>query len=270
MTTTTNMAPKSPNGVPLAKGRFLADLGTMARRDLMRVMRQPEALTFSLIMGVFFLLLFYYVFGGIIGAGAGIDYIQFLVPGVLVITALNGSTQTGSGLALDLSEGVTDRFRSLPMSQLAVLAGRTIADAVRNFVGLVLLAGFGYLFGFRFDSVLGGIGAVLISALIGYSFSWINAAIGAKVQNAEMVSMLTMFWLFPLMFASNVFTPTDAMPSWLQAFADNQAISVATEAVRALSEGTSATDSVILTVAWSVGLVAVFATLAVRSYRRVP
>jgi ABC-2 type transport system permease protein/oleandomycin transport system permease protein len=240
----------------------------MARRDLMRVMRQPEALTFSLIMGVFFLLLFYYVFGGVIEAGAGIDYIQFLVPGVLVITALNGSTQTGSGLALDLSEGVTDRFRSLPMSQLSVLAGRTIADGVRNFVGLVLLAAFGYLLGFRFDNLAAGIGAVLIAALIGYAFSWINAAIGAKVQNAEMVSMLTMFWLFPLMFASNVFTPTDAMPSWLKAFADNQPISVATDAVRALSDGTDATEPVILTIIWSIGLVVVFAVLAVRSYRR--
>lgn len=266
MTTSTTPV-TSPNN-PTSGASFFTDLGTMARRDLMRVMRQPEALTFSLIMGIFFLLLFYYVFGGVIEAGAGIDYIQFLVPGVLVITALNGSTQTGSGLALDLSEGVTDRFRSLPMSQLSVLAGRTIADGVRNFVGLVLLATFGYLLGFRFDSLAGGIGAVLVAALIGYAFSWINAAIGAQVQNAEMVSMLTMFWLFPLMFASNVFTPTDAMPSWLKAFADNQPISVATEAVRALSDGTDATKSVMLTIAWSIGLVVVFASLAVRSYRR--
>jgi len=265
MTTTTRQL--GSTGTPV-EGRFLTDLGTMARRDLMRVMRQPEALTFSLIMGIFFLLLFYYVFGGVIEAGAGIDYIQFLVPGVLVITALNGSTQTGSGLALDLSEGVTDRFRSLPMSQLSVLAGRTIADGVRNFVGLVLLAAFGYLLGFRFDDLAGGIGAVLAAALIGYAFSWINAAIGAKVQNAEMVSMLTMFWLFPLMFASNVFTPTDAMPSWLKAFADNQPISVATNAVRALSDGTDATESVMLTIVWSIGLIVVFAALAVRSYRR--
>jgi len=265
---TTSITPVTSPNNPTSGASFFTDLGTMARRDLMRVMRQPEALTFSLIMGIFFLLLFYYVFGGVIEAGAGIDYIQFLVPGVLVITALNGSTQTGSGLALDLSEGVTDRFRSLPMSQLSVLAGRTIADGVRNFVGLVLLATFGHLLGFRFDSLAGGIGAVLVAAVIGYAFSWINAAIGAKVQNAEMVSMLTMFWLFPLMFASNVFTPTDAMPSWLKAFADNQPISVATEAVRALSDGTDAIESVMLTIAWSIGLVVVFASLAVRSYRR--
>jgi len=248
--------------------RLLTDMWTMARRDLTRVMRQPEALTFGLIMGVFFLLLFYYVFGGVIEAGTGVDYIQFLVPGVMVITALNGSTQTGAGLALDLSERVTDRFRSLPMSQMSVLAGRTLADGARNFVGLALLAAFAHLLGFRVDSVLGGVGAVLTAALMGYAFSWINAAIGAKVQNAEMVSMLTMFWLFPLMFASNVFTPTEAMPSWLRGFADNQPISVATDAVRALCSGTDATRSTALTAAWSVGLVAVFSALAVRSYRR--
>jgi len=248
--------------------RLLADMWTMARRDLTRVMRQPEALTFGLIMGVFFLLLFYYVFGGVIEAGTGVDYIQYLVPGVMVITALNGSTQTGAGLALDLSERVTDRFRSLPMSQMSVLAGRTLADGARNFVGLALLAAFAHLLGFRVDSVLGGVGAVLTAALMGYAFSWINAAIGAKVQNAEMVSMLTMFWLFPLMFASNVFTPTEAMPSWLRGFADNQPISVATDAVRALCSGTDATRSTALTAAWSVGLVAVFSALAVRSYRR--
>ena len=125
------------------RSTLFPDLITMARRDLMRVMRSPEALSFSLTMGIFFLLLFYYVFGGVIEAGAKIEYIQFLVPGVLVITALNGSTQTGAGLALDLSEGVTDRFRSLPMSQLAVVAGRTVADGIRNLIGLVLLAAFG-------------------------------------------------------------------------------------------------------------------------------
>ena len=250
-----------------ARGTFVADLVTMARRDLMRVMRSPEALSFSLTMGIFFLLLFYYVFGGVIEAGAGIEYIQFLVPGVLVITALNGSTQTGAGLALDLSEGVTDRFRSLPMNQLAVVAGRTVADGIRNLIGLVLLAAFGYVLGFRFDSLLGGVGAVAVAALIGYAFSWINAAIGAKVQNAEIVNMLTMFWLFPLMFASNVFTPTNAMPGWLQFFANNQPISVATDAVRALSGGAAIGSTVLITVVWSVGLVIGFGALAVRSYR---
>lgn len=262
-------ASTTQSGVPTEtpRGSFFIDLGTMARRDFLRSLREPETLFFSVIMGVFFLALFYYVFGGVIQAGAGIDYIQFLVPGVLVITALNGSTQTGSGLAQDLSEGVTDRFRSLPVSQLAVIGGRTLADWIRNVVGLFLLGAFGYLFGFEFASILGGVGAVLVAALIGYAFSWINAAIGAKLQNPSLVGMLSMFWLFPLMFASNVFTPTEAMPSWLQAFANNQPVSIATDAVRALSEGRDAADPVVQTVIWCVGLIIVFGFLAVRAYR---
>ena len=116
----------------------LQDTVTITRRDMVRTARQPEMLAFAVIMGVFFLLLFNYVFGGAIGAGTGVDYIQFVVPGVLVITALQGAQQTGIGLATDLTEGVTDRFRSLPMSQGAVIAGRTVADAARNLAGLIL------------------------------------------------------------------------------------------------------------------------------------
>ncbi len=112
----------------------------MLWRDTIRTARQPEMLVFAVVMGVFFLVLFNYVFGGAIGAGAEIDYLQFLVPGVLVITALQGAQQTSMGFAADLTEGVTDRFRSLPMSQVAVIAGRTLADAARNLVGLILVA----------------------------------------------------------------------------------------------------------------------------------
>ena len=129
----------------------ISDTITMTRRDLIRTARQPEMWTFAVTMGAFFLLLFYYVFGGAIGAGTGVDYIQFLVPGVLVITALNGAQQTGNSLAVDLTEGVVDRLRSLPMNQGAVLTGRTIADTMRNTLTLVVVAVLGYLLGFRFS-----------------------------------------------------------------------------------------------------------------------
>ena len=119
----------------------IQDTVTMTWRDLIRTRRQPEMLSFAVIMGVFFLLLFYWVFGGAIAAGAGVDYIQYLVPGIFVITTLTGAQQTGTGLAADLAEGVTDRLRSLPMSQFAVLGGRTIADALRNIVGVLQRSG---------------------------------------------------------------------------------------------------------------------------------
>ena len=246
----------------------LQDLVTMTWRDLIRTRRQPEMLTFAVIMGVFFLLLFYYVFGGAIGAGTGVDYIQYLVPGIFVITTLTGAQQTGTGLATDLSQGVTDRFRSLPMSQLAVLGGRTIADGLRNTISVVLVAAVGYILGFRFASLVAAIGAIALSVGIGFSFSWMNAAIAAKVKNAEMVGMLSMFWLFPLMLASTVFTPAEQMPGWLQGFAKWQPISVVADAARDLSNGVPAGETILWSVLWIVVLLAVFVPISVAVYRR--
>lgn len=236
---------------------------------MVRTARQPEMLTFAVIMGVFFLVLFNYVFGGAIGAGTGVDYIQFVVPGVLVITALQGAQQTGTGLATDLTEGVTDRFRSLPMNQGAVIAGRTIADAARNLVGLVLLAAVAMVMGFRFSSLSGAIAAVALTLAVGFAFSWLSAAIAAKVRNPEMVGMLSMFWLFPLMLASSAFAPPESMPGWLQGFATHQPISVAADAVRSLTSGTAASGDVVYALGWVLGMLAVFVPLSSRLYRKV-
>ena len=244
------------------------DTMTVAWRDMIRTARQPEMLSFAVVMGVFFLLLFNYVFGGAIGAGSGIDYIQFLVPGILVITALQGALQTGTGLAADISQGVTNRFRSLPMSQGAIISGRTLADGIRNLIGLVLVALLGVLMGFRFDSLWGGIVAVLLAVGIGYGFSWLGAAIAAKVRSPEMVGMLSMFWLFPLMMASSAFAPTASMPGWLQGFAKHQPVSVATNAIRSLAMGDVYSGDVLYAVAWIVILVIVFVPLASRLYAK--
>ena len=245
------------------------DTATITWRDMLRTARQPEMLSFAVIMGMFFLLLFNYVFGGAIGAGTGVDYIQFLVPGVFVITALQGAQQTSTGLAQDLSEGVISRFRSLPMNQVAVIAGRTVADALRNLIGVLLVAGVGYLMGFRFASFGGAVAAIALTIGVGYSFSWLGAAIAAKLRNPEMVGMLSMFWLFPLMMASSAFTPTATMPKWLKAFADNQPISVASDAVRALVDGRPAGSDSLYAVVWMVVLLAVFIPLTTRLYRKV-
>ncbi len=246
----------------------LQDTATITWRDMIRTARQPEMLAFAVIMGAFFLILFNYVFGGAIGAGAGVDYIQFVVPGVLVITALQGAQQTGTGLATDLSEGVTNRFRSLPMSQTAVIAGRTIADGMRNIVGLLLLTGVALLMGFRFASFAGAVGAILLTVAIGFAFSWMSAAIAAKVRNPEMVGMLTMFWLFPLMLASSAFAPAESMPGWLQGFVRHQPISVASDAVRGLTGGIPAGGDILHAAAWVMGMLIVFIPLSGRLYRK--
>lgn len=246
----------------------IQDTATVLWRDWVRTMRQPDTLVFAVVMGVFFLVLFNYVFGGSIGAGAGIDYLSFLVPGVFVITALQGAQQTSLGLAADLSEGVTDRFRSLPMSQVAVIAGRTIADAARNMTGLVLVALLGVLMGYRFASLPGAIGAISLATAIGFGFSWLGAAIAAKVRQPDMVGMLSMFWLFPLMLASTAFAPAETMPGWLQPFVEYQPISVAADAVRGLANGSAAGPEILLSLAWTLALVLVFGPMSIRLYRR--
>lgn len=248
--------------------RAALDTTTVLWRDTVRTMRQPDLLVFAVVMGVFFLVLFNYVFGGSIGAGAGIDYLDYLVPGVFVITALQGAQQTSLGLAADLNEGVTDRFRSLPMSQVAVIAGRTVADAARNAVGLILVALLGMLMGYRFASPMGASGAIALATAIGFGFSWLGAAIAAKVRQPDMVGMLSMFWLFPLMLASTAFAPAETMPGWLQAFVRYQPISVASDAVRGLANGTAAGGDILLSLAWTALLLLVFGPMSVRLYQK--
>jgi ABC transporter DrrB family efflux protein len=246
----------------------LADTAAITWRDVVRTTRQPEMLSFAVVMGVFFLLLFNYVFGGAIGTGAGVDYLQFLVPGVLVITALQGAQQTSTGLAADLAEGVARRFKSLPMNQGAVIAGRTVADAGRNLVSLLLVVPVALLMGYRFASLPGALAAIGLTVVIGYAFSWLGAAIAAKVRDPEMVGMLSMFWLFPLMLASTAFAPAESMPGWLQGFATYQPISAATDAVRSLADGTPAGADVLAALAWTFVMLGVLVPLTTHLYRR--
>ena len=250
--------------------RATQDTNTVLWRDTVRTLRQPDLLAFAVVMGVFFLVLFNYVFGGSIGAGAGVDYLRFLVPGVFVITALQGAQQTSLGLAADLTEGVIDRFRSLPMSQVAVITGRTIADALRNIAGLILVALVSLLMGYRFSSFAGALGAIALATAIGYGFSWLGAAIAAKVRQPDMVGMLSMFWLFPLMLASTAFAPAETMPGWLQPFVNYQPISVAADAVRGLANGGSAGSDIMLSLGWTALLLLLFVPLSVRLYRKEP
>ena len=272
--TTTEVYPQTPvvvvePNLAMRVRRAGQDTITVLWRDMIRTTRQPEMLVFAVVMGVFFLLLFNYVFGGVIGAGAGLDYLQYLLPGVLVITALQGAQQTSLGLAADFTEGVNDRFRSLPMSRSAVIAGRTFADALRNVAGMVLVALVGMLMGFRFASFGGAIAAIAIATGIGYAFSWLGASLAAKIRQPDMVGMLSMFWLFPLMLASTAFAPVETMPGWLQPFVTYQPISAASDAVRGLANGIPVRDDIVLTLVWIVVLLATFVPLSVRLYRKV-
>jgi ABC transporter DrrB family efflux protein len=242
-------------------------------RTLLRTVRLPQLLVFSTIQPVVLLLLFNYVFGGAINTGP-IPYIQFLLPGFLVQIVIFGSTQTSVGLAEDLSRGIIDRFRSLPMSRAAVLAGRTLADTLRYAFLAVLMVGVGYAIGFRFQNgFVFAVAAIMLSVLFGFAFSWISAFIGMSVKDVETAQVAGFVWVFPIVFASSMFVPVDSMPSWLQAFAKINPVTVTTDAMRALSLGEEIAGPIWTplwkSLAWIGGILAVFLTLAVNRYRRI-
>lgn len=250
---------------------IVTDTLMMVVRNLMRYVRLPQLLIFSTIQPVMFLLLFTYVFGGAIRVTG--SYIDFLLPGILVQSAVFGAIQTGVGLAEDLAKGLVDRFRSLPMARAAVLAGRTLADTMRNIFVVTLMFAVGSLIGFRIGgSVSDAATAFAILLLFGFAFSWVSATIGLLVKNVETAQVAGFVWVFPLVFASSIFVPVETMPDWLRAFAEINPISVTANAVRGLLMGyPDAGEMASLgwkAALWIVGILAVFMPVSIRLYRR--
>jgi ABC transporter DrrB family efflux protein len=260
--------------------RALSDVAVITRRNLLHTIRLPQVLVLSASMPVIFILMFTYVFGGAIQgtlppAATG-NYVNWLIPGLLAQFALFGGAGTASGLAEDLTNGVIDRFRSLPMAGAAVLAGRTLSDLLRSAATLTLMLAVGYGIGFRPQTGLGGLlSALAVGLLFGYAWSWVMALLGLAVRSAEAVQAAVYLLVFPLAFTSSVFVPTQTMPAWLQPFAANQPVTVATNALRglvlgqgALPPGRTVAGQVALALLWAAAITAVFAPLAVRTYRR--
>ncbi len=245
----------------------VSDAIVLAKRNLMRYVRLPSLLVFSTIQPVIFLLLFTYVFGGAV-RGLHTTYVEFLIPGILVQTVAFGSAQTGIGLAEDLQSGIIDRFRSLPMARSAVLAGRTLADTMRNLFVVLIMVSAGYVIGFRFQhGIFNAVLVVVLAVLFGFALSWISAFIGVSVKNSESANVAGFIWIFPLTFASGAFVPVSTMPSWLQVFANANPITNSVDALRALTVGGPVGDYLIYTAMWIVGLVSVFAPLAIWRYK---
>ncbi len=249
----------------------ITDVLMLTSRNLKRYVRIPQLLVFSSIQPVMFLLLFNYVFGGAIRVSTGShSYIEFLLPGILMQVAMFGSTATSVGLADDLSKGMVDRFRSLPIARSAVLAGRTTADLLRNFFVVVLMVVIGMVLGFRFQGgFFHALAALALVLLFAYSFSWISATIGLIVRDPETVQIASFIWIFPLVFASGAFVPVATMPSWLQDFAANQPVTVTVDALRSLMIS-GQTYHVGRALLWTAGILVVFIFLAVRAYKRIP
>jgi ABC transporter DrrB family efflux protein len=246
----------------------VSDTLVLARRSLLRIRRQPDLLVGFTVQPVMFVLLFVYVFGGAIET-PGFDYVDFLIPGIIVQSMVFGGFVTALGLSEDLKKGLMDRFRSLPMSRSAVLTGRTLADVFSNVVQLVVMIGVGLLVGFSFKTgapeIIAGI---LLMLLIGYAFSWVFAFIGLTASSPEAANAYGFTILFPLTFVSSAFVPVDSMPSWLQPIAEHNPFTTMVDAARALFLDTPAGNDVWLAVAWCLAIVAVFAPLSAWRYRR--
>jgi ABC transporter DrrB family efflux protein len=248
--------------------RLVSDTLVIAERNLIRLPRAPDLLLAFTVQPVMFVLLFVYVFGGAIST-PGYDYVDFLIPGIIVQNIAFGGFVTALGLSEDLNKGLIDRFRSLPMARPAVLAGRTAADVVTNLLSVVVLVVTGLIIGFSFHSNVGEVLlGFLLLLLFGYAFSWIFALLGLMVSSPEAANSLGFIAVFPLTFISSAFVPTESMPSALQWFADINPFTVVVDAMRSLWLGAPAGNSVWGGFVWSLAIIAVFAPLAVARYRR--
>ena len=246
----------------------VSDTFVLATRSIKRIRRQPDLLVGFTIQPIMFVLLFVYVFGGAIDTGP-LDYVDFLIPGIIVQSMVFGGFVTALGLSEDLKKGLIDRFRSLPMWGPAVVAGRILADVGTNVIQLVIMFTVGIAVGFRFDASAADIVAgIALLLLIGYAFSWVFAFIGLTASSPEAANAYGFTILFPITFVSSAFVPVDTMPSWLQPIAENNPFTTMVDAARALFIGTPAGNDIWLSVAWSLAIIAVFGMLSVWRYRR--
>jgi ABC transporter DrrB family efflux protein len=261
------------------------DWRTITKRNLLTYIRKPDLLVFSTIQPVMFVLLFVFVWGGAMKRSlpSSISYVNFLMPGIFVQTAIFAALQTGVGLADDLQKGLIDRFRSLPMARSAVLAGRTAADTVVILFQVILMFLVAYLVSYRIHE---GLMQALLAfggvVLVGYAFTWVAAFAGLSLKTVEAVQAATFTLVFPIVFASSAFVPDASFPGWLQAWSHVNPVSIWAQTFRVLTLGdlyTQAPAGLVghvpslgtllwQSTAWFVGILALFVPLGVRVYRR--
>lgn len=246
----------------------LSDTMVLAGRQLRRIPRQPDLLIGYTVQPVMFVLLFRYVFGGAIAVPGFDNYADFLMPGIIVQSIAFGGFVTALAISDDMKKGLIDRFRSLPMSRMAVLSGRSFADIALNALQLVVLIGVGVLVGFSFaTNVLLVLAGIVMLLALGFAFSWVFCLIGLSAGSAETSNAIGFTVIFPLTFASGAFVPPSTMPDGLRQFAEANPFTTFVDATRHLFLGTPAHSDVWMSWVWIIGITVVAAFFAVRRYR---
>ncbi|GGV16360.1 transport permease protein [Actinomadura cremea] len=241
----------------------------LAGRSLTKTRRNPGLLSDALFLPIIFLLLFVYLFGGAV-SGSTQEYLQFVFPGVLVMTmVLAGMASVGIAINVDIKKGVFDRFRSLPIGRSAPLLGLVVSDGPRYVIASAVLFATGYLMGFRVETnAAAALAAAGLAAVLGFALSWITILIGVAIREETVVTTVAFLAIFPLSFGTSMAVPTETMPGWLRAWVDVNPVGHAVDACRGLLVGGPVAADAIATLLWSGGFVLVFAPLAVRVYRR--
>jgi ABC transporter DrrB family efflux protein len=258
----------------------VTDAAIIAKRNVIKIRRVPEVMVFVVLSPIMFVLLFAYVFSGSIDVGGGQSgYREFLIAGIFAQTVLFGATFTGAGIADDMQKGIIDRFRSLPMSRSAVLAGRTASDVIYNGVSVAIMAITGLLVGWRIrGSVLDAVVGFALLLLFAYAFSWVMAFVALMVPSVEVINNASFMVIFPLTFIANTFVPSDNLPGVLQTFAEWNPVSAVTQATRELfgniPPGTPEPTAwpldnpILYTLIWTLVILAVFVPLSVSRYKK--
>ena len=269
MTVATTTAPSAPELAPrVGVGEGLRQTGTLAWRTLVQVRHNPWELSDFSIQPIMFVLLFTYVFGGAIAGSPG-EYLTFALPGIIVMNMLFVTMYVGMGLNTDLTKGVFDRLRSLPLARWAPLAGRIAADLVKQAWSIALLLGVGAALGFRIGtSALALLGAVALLLVFALAFSWVSVLVGLLAKDPEKVQLFGFTALFPITFVSNVFVPAATMPGWLQAFVDVNPVTILADATRGLMVSGPVAGPVTGSLLWAAAITVVFAPLSVWAFKR--
>jgi oleandomycin transport system permease protein len=255
--------PRRPGPVTAVQNSF-----TLAWRSVLKIKTNPEDLFGLLLQPIMYLILFTYVFGGAISGGTH-QYLQFSLPGILVLSVVFATLGTGMMLSQDVATGVFDRFRALPIVRWSPLAGAILGDMVRYVISVAVTLGFGMILGFRVQtSPLAATVGCLLLLTFALAMCWMSAMIGMLVKSAQGVQLYGFLIMFPLVFGSNILTSSSSMPGWLQAFVKINPVTYLTEAERALLTGGPAATAVERSLLWALGIFVVFAPLAVAAYRR--